>query len=246
MPHISPLFEDDIHTRDDSNPSNLLLDVSGADARTSGSDLAPALQTPATGAPSPLFNPALAAEVNRTGGINKGTQDSSLSSSKTLGPISAGLAAGQQFQPGTSGDVAEASAGVGATVIGGALTGALIGGAVGGVGAIPGAVIGGISALVISGTKAWFGVRNARKRNRALKELQRKAEKQRLTEIARDEKWRKINNFQTIQASADNRRQAELQNKWDIYSKVASQMTTLLNSDSTLNQQLKNQMRGVA
>jgi len=271
MANISPLFEDDIsREQSDINAQNQLflggfnsdinqvLNPQGfsalTDPRTASSELAPALQQPIPLGQTPsLFNPVSVAEGNRTQGASfgptaqTGTQQPGLAVS-ALAPISAGIAAGNQFQPGTSGDAGEAAAGIGLSTAGGAISGALSGAAIGAaggpIGALGGAVIGGVSALVISGTKAWFGVRSARKKNRALKELQRKAEKQRIETINRNEKWRKVNQFNTIQAAAENRQQQELQNKWSVYEKVAKQMTSLINSDATLNQQMKNQMRG--
>jgi hypothetical protein len=267
--NISPLFEDDFTTEQANakTQNNFLLggfnsdlnkilnpdSIPGADPSTGSSKVAQSLApTPISESPG-LFNKNVLAEANRTKGdslsntptTQPGQQGLALSS---LAPISAGISAGNQFQPGTSGDASEAIAGVGLSTASGAISGALSGAAIGAaggpIGAGVGAAIGAVSALVISGTKAWFGVRSARKKKRALKELQRKAEKQRLENIARDEKWRRINQFNTTQAAADNRQQIELQRKWEIYGKVSQQMTSLINSDATLNKQMKNQMRG--
>ena len=254
MAHISPLFEDDFATAEEARAAESDLFLSGFStdinqvlnppSRTGRSELAPTL---APSAPTPLFNPALLKDVNRTGGVKTtGIPDAPLASVKSLAPLSAGIGAGERAGEFQTTDTTEAAAGIGASVLGGAVSGALVGSAAGGVGAVPGAAIGAISALVISGTKAWFGVRNARKRNRALKELQRKADQQRIENIARDEKWKRINQFNTLQQASENRKQTELQNKWNIYQNIATQMTTLMNSDANLNQILRNQIKGVA
>jgi len=205
-------------------------------------------------APDPLFeniaDPSAAARTQAKAnplsvpGIKK--QQSPLVAG--LAPLSAGIAAGNQQAP--TADLAEAAAGVGLSTLGGvasgALSGATIGAAGGPIGALGGAVIGGLSALVISGAKAWFGVRSARKRNRQLKELQRKAEKQRQDDIARNEKWMRLNRFDNLKIAEENRKQVELQNKWTTYQNVAATMMGLANSDAKLNQTLRNQMLGAS
>lgn len=206
---------------------------------------------------SPILTPIGQAEVNRTGGGTADPVTGALPTQKpkqsalvsSLAPLSAGIAAGGAQQPQTA-SAGEATAGVAVSTLGGAVSGALAGasiGAAGGpIGAAGGAVIGAISSLVISGTKAWFGVRNARKRNRQLKELQRKAEKQRQADIARNEKWARLNHFTNLRTAEDNRVQQLLQNKWTSYQNVASNMIGLVNSDKNLNQTLRNQMLGVS
>lgn len=140
MAHISPLFEDD-------HPS--VTDINQADTAIAGSELSPVL---APSAPSPLFNPVLAAEINRTSGRQPvvakqtGIPDAPLLSTKALAPLSAGLGAGQGVGAVDTPSAAEAGVSIGASVIGGAISGALVGSAAGGVGAVPGAIIGGISA----------------------------------------------------------------------------------------------------
>jgi len=169
-----------------------------------------------------------------------------------LGPLSAGVAAGNAPQPITS-SAGEAITGVALSTLGGAVSGALSGAAIGAaagtaagpIGTVTGAVIGAVSALVISGTKAWFGVKGQRKRNRAMKEMRRKMQKQREQDIARNEKWMRLNNFNTMQAAADQREQQTLQNKWTTYQSVAANMISLVNSDASLNQTMRNQMLGV-
>jgi len=251
MTHVSPLFEDEFTTVE----QHRLTEGISAPSKVAGSELAPTLLPRTT---EPLFNPALLQEINRTG-IAPTEKDEAVTTDAqrgfaqskvgALAPLSAGLAAGGAIDFQTT-DPLEAGIGVGLGTLAGAGAGALAGaqiGALGGpIGAAAGAAIGGLSALVIGGTKAWFGVKNARKRNRALKELQRKAELQRVEDIARNEKWKRVNQFNTMQEAAENRKQTELQNKWRTYQNVALTMTNLANSDAKLNEILRNQLRGVA
>lgn len=229
--------------RFDDAPANPLFDEGISPLfGTETSDLAPVL------APQPLQ----IQEINRTGGGTADPITGALPTAKKkpqskiiapLAPLTAGITAGVGANLETP-SAGEATVGVGTSVLAGIAGGALSGAVVGGVGAIPGAIIGGLSALVISGTRAWFGVRSARKRNREIRTLRRQAELQRQKDIARNEKWLRINNFNTLQQAEDNRKQQALQNKWEIFQNVSKNMTNLMNSDANLNQMLLNQMKG--
>lgn len=256
---ISPLFEDDFAPAQDPD-----LFLSGFD--TNINNILNPNPIPGVGdselasefgqAPTPLFSQNALKKVNAAGGSSDDLSKQNLASQNkelqkaisAVAPLSAGLSAGNQVSP--TPNAAEAVTSVGVSTLAGAasgaLTGAAIGAAGGPIGAVGGAVIGGLSALVVGGTKAWFGTRSARRKNRALKELQRKAEKQRAQDIARNEKWARINSFNNLQIAEDNRAQTLLQNKWSNYQNVASQMTNLMNSDANLNNILSQQMRGLA
>ena len=131
---------------------------------------------------------------------------------QAIGPILSGIGAAEGIVPTTEASDAITQALIsGAT---GAASGALTGAAGGPIGAVGGAIIGGVTGLVAGGVKAYFGLKAARKQERAQKRLVAKAEKQRRQDIARDEKWRNVNRLDSLQAAKFNRNQSILQNKW--------------------------------
>jgi hypothetical protein len=245
---------EDVYVEDDEISSTSPLFGEGLSPLfgTETSDLAPVLT------PQPLgFDNDTRKEVNRTGGGRADLITGELKGDKkkkpqskfeaSLGPLSAGMEAGLKPQTPTT-DLAEAGAEIGTSVlsgaVGGALSGSAIGAAGGPIGALSGAAIGAVSALVISGTKAWFNVRSSRRKAREMRELQRKLEKQRQEDIARNEKWARLNHFRSLQDAEATRAGQLLLNKWSGYQNVASQMIGLVNSDANLNQLITNQMKG--
>lgn len=88
----------------------------------------------------------------------------------------------------------------------GALTGAAIGAAGGPIGAAGGAAIGAGVALVSSGLNAWLGNKQARAARDQQEALKAEANKIRQEEIARDEKWRVQNRFDSLEAAKEDRR----------------------------------------
>jgi len=163
-------------------------------------------------------------------------------------PILSGIGASEGIVPTTSsGEAVTQSILSGATgAVSGALAGAAIGAAGGPVTALGGAIIGGVTGLVAGGVKAFFGLKNARAKDRAQKRLIEKAEKQRDKELAIDQKWKQTNRLDNLKTARFNRNQIKMQNKWTAYQNVQGNLFNMANRKDAAGQNIRNQLRGVS
>lgn len=125
---------------------------------------------------------------------------------KNLSYISAAQAGLQNSQTPATTDTSTQVMSVLGNTAAGALSGAAAGAAIGGVGAVPGAIIGGGIALVSSGLNAWSANKQARAERDKQAALTAEANRIRQEEVARNEKWMKINHLASIEAAAEDRR----------------------------------------
>jgi len=153
---------------------------------------------------------------------------------KVGGGAAAGITAGTEQAPVT--DVPEALFTVATSGVAGAASGAFIGGPTG-------AVVGGVLGIATGGVKAWFDIRNFRRRQRELKALKEEAKKDQRRREAITEKWRRINRLDSLKEAKFDRDQVLLQNKWNDYQRSEQALFGFINSDAALSNRVKQNLR---
>ena len=93
---------------------------------------------------------------------------------------------------------------------------------------------GGLTALAVGGLNAFLNSRSEKRKRKAAEKsvkLARKAEKER---IAREDRWRRVNRLDALEAQRFSRKQAVLQSEWAAMQSLNNSMMNLLNTNQNL------------
>lgn len=93
---------------------------------------------------------------------------------------------------------------------------------------------GGLTALAVGGLNAFLNSRSEKRKRKAAEKsvkLARKAEKER---IAREDRWRRVNRLDALEAQRFSRKQAVLQSEWAGMQSLNNSMMNLLNTNQNL------------
>jgi hypothetical protein len=205
-------------------PANMATSQSGAPVQSSPMPMVDDNPYSLSNAPK-YYRPA--PEAARPGAINP-----------NVGKIQAGLSAVQaglqNSQTPATTDTETQIASVAGNTLSGAAQGAAAGAMFGPQGAVVGGVIGGGVALVTSGLNAWLGNKQARSERDRQAALLADANRIRQEEIARNEKWMRINNLQSIEAAAEDRRRYNQNQARQSMTDTATKLQAALANNSAL------------
>ena len=94
--------------------------------------------------------------------------------------------------------------------------------------------VGALTGLVTSGLGAFLNSKNEKRRAKSFRKAQANADRMQRESIARDEKWKKVNQANILRQEGFNRKQTELKNDWGIWQSMNQNLGNMVRSSQDL------------